>query len=153
MIKNWHILQIHKLQLNLLLLRIILVKTGWTNAGSYINIPYCFHTLTTPNRATQGINTIIIDNIGMLSRLYKYATVAYVGGGFGADGVHNVLEAAVYGKPVVFGPEYSKYIEAVELIEAGGGISIENALELEEEFEQSFKKEEEYIKQCLLKRR
>lgn len=77
------------------------------------------------------INTIIIDNIGMLSRLYKYATICYVGGGFGATGVHNVLEAAVYGKPVVFGPEYEKYNEAIELVETGGGISAENALELE----------------------
>ncbi len=49
------------------------------------------------------INTIIIDNIGMLSSLYKYATISYVGGGFGAEGVHNVVEAAVYGKPVVLG--------------------------------------------------
>ena len=54
----------------------------------------------------------------MLSKLYKYATITYIGGGFGDDGVHNVLEAAVYGKPVVYGPEYDKYREAVELIEA-----------------------------------
>ncbi len=74
---------------------------------------------------------LIIDNIGMLSRLYHYAAVTYVGGGFGSDGVHNVLEAAVYGKPVVFGPEYEKYVEAVELVEAGGAFSIEHALELE----------------------
>ena len=49
----------------------------------------------------------------------------------GGDGVHNVLEAAVYGKPVVYGPEFEKYLEAEELIEAGGGITINNALELE----------------------
>jgi 3-deoxy-D-manno-octulosonic-acid transferase len=82
-----------------------------------------------PNPASP--NTLIIDNIGMLSKLYKYATVTYVGGGFGEDGVHNVLEAAVYGKPVVFGPVYDKYIEAVELLETGGALVIENALELE----------------------
>ena len=81
------------------------------------------------------INTIIIDNIGMLSRLYKYATICYVGGGFGADGVHNVLEAAVYGKPVVYGPEYEKFNEAIELVESGGGVNIENALELEAAFD------------------
>jgi 3-deoxy-D-manno-octulosonic-acid transferase len=74
---------------------------------------------------------IIIDNVGMLSRLYRYAHIAYVGGGFGSDGVHNVLEAAVYGKPVVIGPEYEKYAEAVDLVECGGAISIENALQLE----------------------
>lgn len=81
------------------------------------------------------INTIIIDNIGILSRLYKYATICYVGGGFGADGVHNVLEAAVYGKPVVFGPEYKKFNEAIELIENNGGISIKNGQELELAFD------------------
>lgn len=77
---------------------------------------------------------LIIDNIGMLSRLYRLATIAYVGGGFGGDGVHNVLEAAVWGKPVVFGPIYDKYREATELIEAGGGFAAENTLELERRF-------------------
>jgi 3-deoxy-D-manno-octulosonic-acid transferase len=80
-------------------------------------------------------NVLIIDNFGMLSRLYNYATITYVGGGFGDDGVHNVLEAAVYGKPVVFGPVYDKYVEAVELVEAGGGHPIETALELEKLFD------------------
>ena len=80
-------------------------------------------------------NVLIIDNIGMLSRLYRYATITYVGGGFGDDGVHNVLEAAVYGKPVVFGPVIEKYIEAVELTESGGGIVIDSALEAEKVFD------------------
>ena len=79
-------------------------------------------------------NVLIIDNIGMLSRLYQYATITYVGGGFGDDGVHNVLEAAVYGKPVVFGPVIEKYIEAVELVDSGGGIVIDSALEAESVF-------------------
>jgi 3-deoxy-D-manno-octulosonic-acid transferase len=78
-----------------------------------------------------GTHILIIDNIGMLSRLYRYADIAYIGGGFGSDGVHNVLEAAVYSKPVVFGPEYEKYIEAEGLVDCGGAFSIENALELE----------------------
>lgn len=81
---------------------------------------------------TPEAQVLIIDNIGMLSVLYKYAQVAYVGGGFGDDGVHNVLEAAVYGVPVVFGPVYEKYREAVGLMESGGGFSIDSALELEE---------------------
>jgi len=80
-------------------------------------------------------NVLLIDNIGMLSRLYRYATITYVGGGFGDDGVHNVLEAAVYGKPVVFGPVIEKYIEAVELTESGGGIVIDSALEAEKVFD------------------
>jgi 3-deoxy-D-manno-octulosonic-acid transferase len=79
-------------------------------------------------------NVLIIDNIGMLSRLYRYATITYVGGGFGDDGVHNVLEAAVYGKPVMFGPVIEKYIEAVELTDCGGGLIIDSALEAEKVF-------------------
>ncbi|HRN55106.1 MAG TPA: 3-deoxy-D-manno-octulosonic acid transferase, partial [Agriterribacter sp.] len=82
---------------------------------------------------TAVINTLIIDNIGMLSRLYHYADIAYVGGGFGDSGLHNILEAAVYGKPVFFGPVYQRHFEAVEMEEAGGAVSIENALELENE--------------------
>jgi 3-deoxy-D-manno-octulosonic-acid transferase len=88
-------------------------------------------------------NVLIIDNIGMLSRLYRYATIAYVGGGFGDDGVHNVLEAAVYGKPVVFGPVIEKYIEAVELVEGGGGLIIDSALEAEKVFNRLLKNPEE----------
>jgi 3-deoxy-D-manno-octulosonic-acid transferase len=80
-------------------------------------------------------NVLLIDNIGMLSRLYRYASLAYVGGGFGDDGVHNVLEAAVYGKPVVFGPVIEKYTEAVELTESGGGIVIDSAVEAEKVFD------------------
>jgi len=79
----------------------------------------------------QNSNVLLIDNIGMLSRLYKYATITYVGGGFGNDGVHNVLEAAVYGKPIIFGPEYEKYVEAIDLVEKGAAYSIDSAVEIE----------------------
>jgi 3-deoxy-D-manno-octulosonic-acid transferase len=78
------------------------------------------------------IHVLIIDNMGMLSRLYHYADVCYVGGGFGGDGIHNILEATVYGKPVVFGPVYDKYIEATELLDKGAAFCAEDALELEE---------------------
>ena len=78
-------------------------------------------------------NILIINNVGLLSRLYKYAHVSYVGGGFSGNGIHNVLEAAVYGIPVVHGPDYEKYLEAVQLQEAGGGFPTENAIELEKQ--------------------
>ncbi len=68
---------------------------------------------------------LIIDGIGMLSALYRYGQVAYIGGGFG-KGIHNTLEAATYGMPVIFGPGYRKFKEAVDLIEKGGAFSIEN---------------------------
>lgn len=67
--------------------------------------------------------TLIIDNIGMLSRLYRYGWLTYIGGGMEKNGVHNVLEAAVYDKAVIFGPFYHKYTEATGLVNAGGGIS------------------------------
>ena len=91
-----------------------------------------------------NFNTLLIDNIGMLKYLYKYADICYIGGGFGADGVHNVLEAAVYNKPVIIGPEYEKYFEAVELVEKEGAFSIENALELEELFNELFEDNDLY---------
>ncbi|MBS4044456.1 MAG: 3-deoxy-D-manno-octulosonic acid transferase [Chitinophagaceae bacterium] len=81
---------------------------------------------------TKKSNILIIDNVGMLNNLYRYATVTLVGGGFGGDGVHNVLEPAVFNKPVVIGPVYDKFREAVELVEQGGVLVVENALELEQ---------------------
>ena len=97
------------------------------------------------NIENQKTNCLIIDNIGMLSRLYKYADITYVGGGFGYNGLHNILEAAVYGKPVIFGPEFEKNFEAEELINSGGGISIENALELEKVINELLGNEKEIL--------
>jgi len=74
-------------------------------------------------------NHLIIDNIGMLSKLYHYATIAYIGGGF-SKGIHNTLEAAVYGRPILFGPNYKKYREAEQLIKKGGAFSVKNNEEL-----------------------
>jgi 3-deoxy-D-manno-octulosonic-acid transferase len=72
-----------------------------------------------------------MDNMGMLSRLYHFADVTYIGGGFGGAGIHNILEAAVYGKPVVFGPVHTKSREAMELLEQGGAFTVQSALEFE----------------------
>ena len=74
---------------------------------------------------------LIIDNIGMLSQLYKLGDVAFIGGGFNDSGIHNILEAAVYGKPIIFGQVYEKFTEAVDLVNAGGAYTIESALALE----------------------
>ncbi len=71
---------------------------------------------------------LIIDNIGMLSSLYSYADIAYIGGGFGA-GIHNTLEAAVYGIPLIFGKIYHKFNEAKELIKRNAAFSINNEIE------------------------
>ncbi|AZA56081.1 3-deoxy-D-manno-octulosonic acid transferase [Chryseobacterium shandongense] len=70
---------------------------------------------------------LIIDSIGLLSKLYSYADIAVVGGGFHSAGLHNILEAATFGVPVIFGNHYLKNPEADELISADGGRSFENA--------------------------
>lgn len=68
---------------------------------------------------------VIIDCFGLLSSIYRYGDIAYIGGGFGV-GIHNTLEAAVYGIPVIFGPNFGKFIEAKELISCGGGFTIKD---------------------------
>lgn len=77
--------------------------------------------------------TLIIDNIGMLSSLYQYGHIAYIGGGFGA-GIHNTLEAAAFGLPVIFGPNYEKFKEAKDLIALEVGFSISHENELKKTF-------------------
>jgi 3-deoxy-D-manno-octulosonic-acid transferase len=72
---------------------------------------------------------LIIDNVGMLSALYRYGRIAYIGGGFG-KGIHNTLEPIAYGLPVIFGPKYWKFEEAIQLIETGGGFVVSNQEEL-----------------------
>ena len=72
---------------------------------------------------------LIIDSVGLLSSLYRYGNIAYIGGGFGV-GIHNILEAATFGLPVIFGPNYKKFKEAVDLTFEGGAISISNFDEL-----------------------
>jgi 3-deoxy-D-manno-octulosonic-acid transferase len=74
-------------------------------------------------------DVLFIDNIGMLSSLYQYGEMAYIGGAFG-KGLHNVLEAATFGMPVIFGPKYSKFVEAINLIKKGVGFSINSSEEL-----------------------
>jgi 3-deoxy-D-manno-octulosonic-acid transferase len=67
--------------------------------------------------------------MGLLSRSYKYGDITYVGGGFGS-GIHNTLEAAAWGKPVIFGPNHARFAEAQGLIDAGAGFSVRNTEEL-----------------------
>ena len=76
----------------------------------------------------QSVDCLIIDAIGFLSSIYRYGNVAYIGGGFGV-GIHNTLEAAVYGMPVIFGPNHTAFREALGLLDAKGGFTISNAAE------------------------
>lgn len=89
---------------------------------------YVRYTEATAERM-DNCRVLLVDTIGVLSSIYRYGNVAYVGGGFGV-GIHNTLEAAVYGMPVVFGPNWEKFREARGLIEAGAAVSVKNYREL-----------------------
>lgn len=90
--------------------------------------------LNSSKNLNSAIKCVIIDNIGMLSSLYSYGDIAYIGGGFGV-GIHNTLEAAAWGLPVVFGSNYKKFQEAKDLIVNGGGFTIANQQELKAIFD------------------
>ncbi|HVW96398.1 MAG TPA: glycosyltransferase N-terminal domain-containing protein [Mucilaginibacter sp.] len=85
----------------------------------------------TSAQSIHDYHILIIDNIGMLSALYQYGDIAYIGGGFGA-GIHNTLEAAAFGLPVIFGPNYAKFREARDLIDLKAGFSIQDRSGLNE---------------------
>ena len=87
------------------------------------------------NHLLEGKDCLIVDSFGMLSSIYRYGTIAYIGGGFGA-GIHNTLEAAVYGIPVLFGPRYQKFKEARDLIKVGGGFSISSKEEFTDKLDE-----------------
>lgn len=89
-----------------------------------------------------GKDCLIIDCFGLLSSIYRYGNVAYIGGGFGA-GIHNLPEAAVYGIPVIFGPNYLKFREAHGLIAEGGGFSVSNREEFNERMDIFMQSEEQ----------
>ncbi len=74
---------------------------------------------------------IILDCFGLLTSIYQYGEIAFIGGGFTSSGIHNTLEAAVYDVPVIFGPIYEKFKEAVDLLKIGGGFTFNNAAEFE----------------------
>ncbi len=90
----------------------------------------------------QHAQVMVLDTIGLLSSIYRFGQVAYIGGGFGV-GIHNTIEAAVYGVPVLFGPNYHHFREAQGLIDAGAGKSVSNYEELAEAIETAFANHEE----------
>ena len=99
---------------------------GWS-VTRFTKAKTAYETIEAPSGAVGGASTagtcLIIDCFGLLSSIYRYADVCYVGGGFGVS-IHNTLEAAVWGKPVIFGPNNQKFQEAQELKQCGGGIEI-----------------------------
>ncbi|GEC79769.1 3-deoxy-D-manno-octulosonic acid transferase [Flavobacterium aquatile] len=83
----------------------------------------------------EEFQVFIIDTIGILTKIYSYADIAYVGGGFGNPGVHNILEPATFGVPIIIGPNYSHFAEATALVHQEGCVSISNQNELNEAFD------------------
>ncbi|BDB55884.1 3-deoxy-D-manno-octulosonic acid transferase [Flavobacterium ammonificans] len=83
------------------------------------------------NKNLADYDVFIIDTVGILTKIYSYADIAYVGGGFGNPGIHNILEPATFGIPIVIGPNYSHFAEAIELVRLGGCISVDNNDSLE----------------------
>lgn len=86
---------------------------------------------TAANAAIETSQVLIIDSIGLLSSLYRYGDIACIGGGFGV-GIHNILEAATFGLPVIFGPNYKKFAEAVDLVALGGAFPVKNQAEFDQ---------------------
>lgn len=84
------------------------------------------------NKNLAEYDVMIVDTIGILTKIYSYADLAYVGGGFGKSGLHNILEPATFGIPIIIGPNYSKFSEAVALVNIGGCTSVKSKKELED---------------------
>jgi 3-deoxy-D-manno-octulosonic-acid transferase len=103
----------------------------------------CYSEANENNISTATI--LIIDSIGILSSLYQYGDIAYIGGGFG-KGIHNTLEAATFGLPVIFGPNYHKFSEAIDLIKLGGGFSVSTKTELQNQLDRLTNNQNTYTK-------
>ena len=98
--------------------------------SSRLSTPYSLYTEIDENTVS-NVNVIILDNIGMLSNAYSIGVAAYVGGGFSGS-LHNILEPAAFGLPVIFGPKHSRFPEAQNFIDASIGFSISNRFEFEQ---------------------
>lgn len=94
-----------------------------------LRVPFECYTKLDTDKLTQA-KVLVVDTIGILSSAYRYGEVAYIGGGFGV-GIHNTLEAATYGMPVIFGPNYHKFKEAVDMVTLKAAFPIQNYNELE----------------------
>jgi 3-deoxy-D-manno-octulosonic-acid transferase len=99
------------------------------------------------NKHLSDYSVLIIDTIGLLSKIYSYADIAYIGGGMGTKGLHNILEPAVFGVPIIIGKNYQKFPEAIQMIKDAGVNSISNYDELKKELDTLFedKKERQHL--------
>ncbi|MCX7985476.1 MAG: 3-deoxy-D-manno-octulosonic acid transferase [Bacteroidales bacterium] len=102
---------------------------------------------TSSEQKIESYQVLIIDMIGILSSVYRFGYIAYIGGGFG-KGIHNILEAATYGIPVVFGPKYEKFQEALDLTQRKGAYSIENYKQLTQTLDMLLYDNQTYQQAC-----
>jgi len=110
-------------------------ENGISQLEKGLNLPSIrYSQINNSNSSFSEKRVLIIDNIGMLSKIYQYGKIAYIGGGFGA-GIHNTLEPAAFGLPIIFGEKYQKFEEAVYLVENKGAFSINNQNELNHTFQ------------------
>ena len=93
------------------------------------------HDLSLPDLSLRDYDVFIINTIGILTKIYSYADIAYVGGGYGNPGVHNLLEPATFGIPIIIGPNFSHFAEATALVNMKGCVSISTQKELNDAFE------------------
>ncbi|MEO9258273.1 MAG: glycosyltransferase N-terminal domain-containing protein [Crocinitomicaceae bacterium] len=100
------------------------------NICSQLNVSFKRYSLCNDQTDIENTQVLIIDSIGLLASAYYYGTYAYIGGAF-ERGLHNILEATVFGLPVIFGPKHTKFPEAQEFIDAGFGFSISSSSEFE----------------------
>lgn len=102
------------------------------------------------NKDLSKYNVFIIDTVGLLTKIYSYAAIAYVGGGFGNPGIHNILEPAAFGIPIVIGPNYSNFAEAVSLVNLQGCAVISNSAELKKTLDQLLSDNEIFTKKSII---
>ncbi|WP_396209039.1 3-deoxy-D-manno-octulosonic acid transferase [Flavobacterium sp.] len=93
----------------------------------------------------EDFQVFIIDTIGILTKIYSYADIAYVGGGFGNPGVHNILEPATFGIPIVIGPNYSHFAEVTALVTLNGCLVVQNQIQLNEAFDLLLQNQDERL--------
>lgn len=118
------------------------------NCLAHFNKAITLSELKAKNTMLNHNDIIIVDQIGLLRNLYQYAFITYIGGGFGTDGIHNVLEPAAFGKPVIWGPHFEKHIEAMGLIQAGGGFNINKEKDFSELINQFSESNDKYKMTC-----
>ncbi len=99
------------------------------------------------NEDLSEYQVFIVDTIGILNKMYKYSDYSYIGGAFGS-GLHNILEAAVFGVPLFFGPKFSKFKEARDLVQLEGAFSIQNDEQIIQKITLLEMRQEEYDKTC-----